>query len=210
VTDIALTDREPVLTAIAGTRIPRRAWSSVQDLTHLIGEAGRIKQTAQQQAEALRRRAYTEGRAAGIAHAQAQAVRYVVDAHREARAFVNASEERIITLATEMLARIAPSFDEGKLVAALAAESLRSIKEARQLRVRVRPDAEAATRHMLEQWQQAHPEVEVLQVTADPQLEPFSCVVESELGRSEIGLTAQLDTLRDTLVAAAGSSEAPR
>jgi flagellar biosynthesis/type III secretory pathway protein FliH len=38
--------------------------------------------------------------------------------------------------------------------------------------------------------------------------EPLSCVVESELGRLEVGLAAQLDTLRDSLVAAASSSEA--
>ena len=41
--------------------------------------------------------------AAGIAHAQAQAVKHVLDAQREARAFVNAGQERIITLAVNIL-----------------------------------------------------------------------------------------------------------
>jgi type III secretion protein L len=205
VTEIALTDREPVLTAIAGTRIPRRVWASVRDLSTVLQEAGRIRETAQQHAEALRRRAYREGRAAGAAHAQAQAVRHVVDAQREARAFTGANEERIIALAVSILARIAPTFDEGKVVAALAAESLRTLRDERHIRVRVSATAEAATRSMLEQWQRAHPEIDTVQVIADPQLEPFACVVESELGRIEVGLAAQLDTLRDALAAASAT-----
>jgi type III secretion protein L len=205
-TELALTDREPVLTAAAGKRIPRRAWAQVQEVSALVREAGRIRETAQQQAEVLRRRAYSEGRAAGISHAQAQAVRHVLDAQREARAFVHAGQERIVNLATGILARIAPTFDEGKMVAALAAESLKSIYEERHLRVRVSTEAEAATRSMLDQWQRAHPEVEVVQVTADPQLEPFSCVVESELGRIEVGLHAQIETIKDALVAAANAT----
>lgn len=209
-TEIALTDREPVMTAIAGTRIPRRAWADVRELTGLLKDAGRIRETAQQQAEALRRRAYSEGRAQGIAHAQAQAVKHVLEAQREARAFVAGNQDRIINLATSILARIAPSFDEGKLVAALAAESLRSIYEEEHLRVRVSIEAEAATRAMLDQWQRAHPEVEMVQVEPDAQLEPFSCVIESELGRIEVGLKAQLETLKDALVAAANSAEPPK
>jgi flagellar biosynthesis/type III secretory pathway protein FliH len=53
---------------------------------------------------------------------------------------------------------------------------------------------------MLARWQAEHPHV-VVQVLVDPQLEPFGCVVESELGRIELGLTKQLATMREEVSA---------
>jgi flagellar biosynthesis/type III secretory pathway protein FliH len=41
-------------------------------------------------------------------------------------------------------------------------------------------------------------------VNAEPNLLPFCCVVESEQGRIEAGLDAQLDSVRDILMAVAG------
>ena len=50
-----------------------------------------------------------------------------------------------------------------------------------------------ATRAMLARWQGEHPQT-VVQVLVDPQLEPFGCKIESELGRIELGLRKQLAT----------------
>ena len=52
---IVLTESEPLLTAVAGQRIPRRAWAQVSELNGLLSEAGRIVQTAKRQAELLQR-----------------------------------------------------------------------------------------------------------------------------------------------------------
>lgn len=202
-TGIALTDCEPVLMAVAGQRIPRQAWSSVDEMSQILGKAGRVLENARRQAELLRRRAFNEGRAAGIARAQAQAVREVLEVQRQAREFMDSSEERIIALAVSIVTHIAPRLGQGELVAALAAEALSDVHEERHLSVHVSTGAEQATRAMLEKWQQGHPEVETVQVLADPHLEPFACVVESELGRIEVGLPAQLETVREGLIAAA-------
>jgi type III secretion protein L len=201
---IALTDCEPLLTAVAGKRIPRRAWSSVNEMNHLVTEAGRIVEAARSQVELLRRRAYTEGRALGVAQGQAEAVRHIVDAQRQARELIDASEQRIIALVVSIVEQIAPQLNkDGELVAALAAKALSAILEERQLRVNVSAGAEYATKTLLERWQQTHPEVESVQVSVDPQLEPFACVVESELGRIEVRLSEQLEAVRARLVAAA-------
>jgi len=200
---IALTESESMLTAVAGQRIPRRAWAQVSELNGLLSEAGRVLQTAKRQAELLQRRAYFDGRAAGVAHAQSEAVKHVLEAQKQARELVAASESRIVELAVSIVARIAPRLDQGELVAALAAEGLAALREERHISIRISSAADKCTRAMLDRWQAAHPEVETVELVIDPQLDPMACVVETELGRIEVGLSAQLESIRTTLAAVA-------
>ena len=205
---IALTESEPLLTAVAGQRIPRRAWAQVSEMNDLLSEAGRILQTAKRQAELLQRRAYFDGRAAGITHAHAEAIKHVLDAQKQARELVAASELRVVELAISIVERIVPRLDQGELVAALAAEALAAIREERHICVRISGAAERSTRAMLDRWQGAHPEVETVELVIDPQLDAMACVVETELGRIEVGLSAQLQTVRATLAAVAAEPSA--
>ena len=202
-TAIAIADSEPILTAVAGQRIPRRAWGDVTQLNNLLSEASRILQSAKRQAELLQRRAYFDGRAAGLAHAQSEAIKHVLEAQRQARELVAASELRIVELAVSIVARIAPRLDQGELVAALAAEGLAAIQEERHVCVRISSAAEKATRAMLDRWQLAHPEVETIDMVIDPSLDPMACVIETELGRIEVGLPVQLEAVRTALNAVA-------
>jgi type III secretion protein L len=200
---IALTESESLLTAVAGQRIPRRAWAQVSELDGLLSEAGRVLQTAKRQAELLQRRAYFDGRAAGVAHAQSEAIKHVLEAQKQARELLAASESRIVELAVSIVARIAPRLDQGELVAALAAEGLAALREERHVSVRISSAAEKCTRAMLDRWQAAHPEIETVELLVDPQLDPMACVVETELGRIEVGLSAQLESIRTTLATVA-------
>jgi flagellar biosynthesis/type III secretory pathway protein FliH len=123
----------------------------------------------------------------------------VLIAQRKARAFVEAAKEQhIIGLAISIVTRIAPKLGEAGLVAALLAEALGTLGGQRELRVRVRHAAVTATRTMLAQWQQAHPEA-MVQVLVDPGLEPFGCVIESEQGRIELSLQRRLEAIRAEL-----------
>jgi type III secretion protein L len=200
-TTVAITESEPILTAIAGQRIPRRAWGEVTQLNNLLSEAGRILQSAKRQAELLQRRAYFDGRAAGLAHAQSEAIKHVLEAQRQARELVAASELRIVELAVAIVARIAPRLEQGDLVASLAAEGLAAIQEERHVCLRISSAAEKATRAMLDRWQLAHPEVESIDMVIDPSLDPMVCVIETELGRIEVGLPVQLEAVRTGLTA---------
>jgi type III secretion protein L len=202
-TAIAITDSEPILTAIAGQRIPRRAWGKVTELNNLLSEAGRILQSAKRQAELLQRRAYYDGRAAGLAHAQSEAIKHVLEAQKQARELVAASEARIVELAVSIVARIASNLDQGELVAALAAQGMAAIQEQRHVCVRVSSAAEKCTRAMLDRWQLAHPEVETIDMVIEPSLDPMACVIETELGRIEVGLPTQLEAVRTALIAVA-------
>ena len=204
-TAIAMTDSEPILTAVAGQRIPRRAWADVTELNNLLSEAGRILQSAKRQAELLQRRAYFDGRAAGLAHAQSEAIKHVLEAQKQARELVAASEARIVELAVAIVARIAPKLDQAELVTALAAQGLAAIQEERHVCVRISSAAEKYTRAMLDRWQLAHPEVETIDLVIEPSLDPMACVIETELGRIEVGLPTQLETVRTALIAVASA-----
>jgi type III secretion protein L len=200
-TEIALTDSQPILTAVAGQRIPRHAWANVSELSGLLTEAGRVLQTAKRQAEVLQRRAYFDGRAAGSAHVQAEAIKHVLDAQRQARDLITSSEARIVELAVAIVAHIAPRLDQGELLAALAAEAMASIMDERHISIRISQTAEKAVRSMLDKWHSAHPDFEPVEVLIDPQLEPTVCVIETELGRIEVGLETQLAAVRAGLLA---------
>jgi len=205
-THIVLTDREAVLTAVAGRRIPRRAWADTSEMSRLLFEAGNIVRAAERRADEVIEQARTEGHAQGLAQAQAQMARHLLDAQRQAHEFLEDSQQRIVALAIAIIERIAPTLGEAQVVAALAEEALGTLQAEKYLRIRVTAPAADATQDMLEQWRSEHPQVETAQVAVDPHLAPFTCVVESELGRIEAGLPAQLDAVREKLVAVATGS----
>jgi flagellar biosynthesis/type III secretory pathway protein FliH len=87
-------------------------------------------------------------------------------------------------------------------------EALNAVTAEQSLRVYVAPEAVAATEAVLAEWQREHARIDAPRVTADPNLEAFGCVVESELGRIEAGLTAQLAAVRDALTTVVGDPRA--
>jgi type III secretion protein L len=207
-TTITLTDSAPMLNAVSGQRIPRRAWAEVGELNSLLSEASRTLQSVKRQTELLQRRAYFDGRAAGMSNAQSEAIKYVLEAQKQARELVANSEVRIVELAVAIVARIVPRLDQTEVISALVAEAMAAIREERHVVVRVNSTAEKATRTMLDRWQCAHPELEKVDLVIDPALEPTACIVETELGRIEVGFAAQLEAVRTALVAVASEPAA--
>ncbi len=61
---------------------------------------------------------------------------------------------------------------------------------------------------MLDRWQLAHPEVETIDMVIDPSLDPMAGVIETELGRIEVGLPVQLEAIRSALNAVASEPTA--
>jgi flagellar biosynthesis/type III secretory pathway protein FliH len=203
---LSLVDCEAVRAAVAGTRIPRKSWSDVKELTQLLVDAKNVLQAAKQEAQSLRDQAREEGYAAGMAQARVEAVRHLLEAQQAARKLEEASEERIVALAIAIVGRIAPRIGEPAVVAALVAEALSSLRAERHVHVYVSRQSLEPVRAMLDQWHRSRPDIEIAQVSVSPELESFGCVVESELGRVEAGLAGQLDTLNEALTAIASGS----
>lgn len=195
-TSIAITDSEAMLTAVAGQRIPRRAWGDVTQLSNVLTEADRTLQSAKRQAELLQRRAYFDGRAAGISNAQSEAIKHILEAQRQAREVLSNSDARVIELAVAIVEGMAPRLEQTDLVASLAAEGLAAIRDERRITVRIGSSAEKPVRAMLDKWQLEQPQVEKVDMVIDPALEPMACVIETDLGRIEVGLPVQLEAIR--------------
>jgi flagellar biosynthesis/type III secretory pathway protein FliH len=208
VTQIAMADCAALRVAVAGTRIPRRAWSEVTDLARVLHEASTVLTEAQETAKSIRERAFAQGYAEGSAQAKAATARYLLEAQHAAQEFVVASQQRIVALSLGILARIAPRLGQSELVSAMVLEALNAVTAEQSLRVYVAPEAVAATEAVLAEWQREHARIDAPRVTADPNLEAFGCVVESELGRIEAGLTAQLAAVRDALTTVVGDPRA--
>ena len=206
-THLILTDREPLRAAIAGTRLPRRALAEVTNLTQVLEEARAVLAQAREHSQAIREQAFAAGYAEGAAQAQAASVRHLADTQHVAQRFVRSSQQRIVNLALGILARIAPTLGQNELVTALLAEALTAVTAEESLRVYVAPGAAAATEVALAEWQREHSRLEPVRVIADPTLETFGCVVESELGRIEAGLSAQLAAVQTALCAVASVAE---
>ena len=207
-TQIAVADCEALRVAVAGTRIPRRAWSEVTDLARVLHEARTVLTEAQETAKSIRERAFAQGYAEGSAAAKAASARYLLDAQHAAQEFVGASQQRIVALSLGILGRIAPRLGQSELVSAMVLEALNAVTGEQSLRVYVAPEAVAATEAVLAEWQKEHARIEAPRVTADPTLEAFGCVVESELGRIEAGLAAQLAAVHDALTKVVGGPRA--
>jgi flagellar biosynthesis/type III secretory pathway protein FliH len=175
-------------------------------MSRLLYEAGNIVRDAERRADEVIEQARAEGYSQGLAHAQSMMVQHLLDAQRQAHTFLEASQHRIVALAVAILERIAPALGEPQVVAALVEEALSTVQAEKYLRIRVTAPAADATQEMLEHWRSEHPQVETAQILVDPHLPPFTCVVESELGRIEAGLSAQLDAIRAKLMAVATES----
>jgi flagellar biosynthesis/type III secretory pathway protein FliH len=208
VTYIALADRGLLQVAVAGSRIPPREWAEIGDISRVLQKAQTILAEAHEAAQSIRDRAHADGYTRGTAQAQALCAREMVEAQRVALEFVEASQRRIVSLSLGILARIAPRLGQGQLVAALLHEALTDVSPEQSLRVLVAPTALEATRAVLDEWQREHALVEAPRVIEDPTLEPFGCVVESDLGRIDAGLDAQFATIGDALTRAAAGPAA--
>lgn len=200
---------EPALKSITGEDSRERAWPEISGVGKLLEQATQVLAGVRNQAEALRRRAYTDGHEAGFAKAQADAVRHLLDAQRLARDFLNDRGAQVVELAVSIVERIAPDLGEERLVPALVSAALRELRTHHSVCVRVNSGAVAdATREMLAKQHRWDPTVDVA-VLVDPQVGRFGCIVESSLGRMDMGLAAQLAKTRGALLAQRESGAPP-
>ena len=170
----------------------------IAELARILADATGFLSSLRRQAQGLKRRGYMDGYAAGFAQAQAETVRQALEAQRKAREFVDSSEQQILNMALASVEHMAATLGSATVVTALLNHAMDTIKAERRLQISVNQSAVRATRSMLARWQQEHPEVEV-QVLVDPQMEPFGCVIRSELGCIDLGLRKKLATTREAL-----------
>jgi type III secretion protein L len=159
-------------------------------------DAGRIHEEAERAAGALRAEAVEEGRREGMARAAAALARAAAERDRR----LAAAEREVVAIALAVARRILGRelAERPAAVAELAARALAEARERREVVLRVGPadapavrDAEGALGALLVRAR--------LAVREDAALAPGAVVVETEDGRIDAGLEAQLDRLRRAL-----------
>ncbi len=177
-------------------RNPTGASPDIAGLSQLLAEAANIVQYLRQQAQQLRRRAYTDGYTAGYERAQAETVRQALEAQTRSREFVDSAQQHIVSMALASLESVASRLGSATMVIAMLTDALEGIRTERQLKISVSRGAAKATRAMLARWQADHPDTDI-QVLVDPRLAPFGCEIESELGRITLGLPKRIAAIPD-------------
>lgn len=187
------------LLVLDGPVIRREDWARLGDVHALLDAAAQIRQRAQDELDAERRRAHAEGLAAGRREGLAQVATELLRVQVGTRALLAREHARVADLACAVVARIAPRLDASALVAALVEEAVREIHADHYLQVHVHPDAVAAVEADLDALRAAHPGLEQVVVVADAELDARGCVLVSESGKVEAGLDEQLAALRIAL-----------
>jgi type III secretion protein L len=152
-------------------------------------EMARARDLAADAEEEGRERGYRDGRRA----AEAECARMLLDMEKAAARSRAELRARTVTLAMEVVRRIAGRLGEDAAVAAMAEQAAAELVPEGPVTLRVHPARLAAVRSRLA----AH--ADRISVEADEDLAETGCTLQSSWGRIDAGLETQLETLAAAL-----------
>ena len=169
--------------------VPARDVDTVRDAASLLVEAGRLRDSAEQDIAAAREVAHAAGLEEGGAEVRAAADEAMTEALARIEAAAAEREAKrqgdVARLALEVVRRMAGDLGDAALVAGLAERAAASVTADTGAIVRVAPGVADAVRERL----CARAE---LTVEGDPSLSAHDLVLETPLGRTHAGLETQL------------------
>jgi type III secretion protein L len=195
----AIIDHSRYELALDARIVRGEAWTDLADTRALLDRADACYRDAQNDARSIAAKAKDDGFAAGRADGLRDVAATLLRVQQDSAALLAREESRIVELAVAIVARIAPKLDAKKLVPALVAEAVREVSAEQFLQIRVHPDAKASVEAELDDIRRSIPGVADVQVVADATLDPLGCVLASDAGKVEAGLTEQLSALRAAL-----------
>jgi type III secretion protein L len=206
-----LVDGKRFKLAVEGTIIKGDAFKPLADARALVSEcellAERLRKEGQQALEEAKRRGFEEGRREGVANCAERLAQVEAQAAR----YIGSLDEKIVRLAVDIVRKIAPRIGAQPIVTELAEHALKEVRAERFLVAKVHPDHHASVARQLEEFKQAYPMIDFVDVLADPELSLFDCVLESEAGVVRADLEVQLDAIeramRQTIAGRSGAGE---
>ena len=178
-----------------GAVVKSDAIKALQDARALLEECqslwDRLLEERQQAYALERERGFEQGMREG----QSQCATRLAEIEAEAARYRGALDDTLVTLIVEVVRRIAPRVGASKLVPELAEQAIKEARAERFLRVRVHPDCRASVAQRLDDIGKVLAPLEFVEVLADPQLEPFACTLESEVGIVRADLGVQLGAI---------------
>jgi type III secretion protein L len=188
--------------SIRGKIIRADEWRRAEQGQDLLQATQKIKANAEQAALLMREHAREAGYQAGQTKAAAELAGQLAQIERERVRFLAQNEQRIMQIALAVVDRLLPSLPVEHLLPNLVREAVAAAFAEQFLSIRVHPSALEATQAELQTFRSMHPAVANVEISADKQLDPLSCVVSSDVGEVRGDLTAQLAGIREALLQA--------
>ena len=158
-------------------------------LAETMADADRILDHARAEAEAIRADAGAareaerqRGHAEGLLQAQAEAAAWMHQARQDLDARLDRIQLDLADLVTTCVKRIVLSFDDQQLALDTVRTALASLRSESRLQLFVAPQVEPAIRAQLPAFLAEYPEIQLIDVIADPTLTAPDVRLESELG----------------------------
>lgn len=144
-----------------------------------------------------------EGYAAGLAEAAREALRRLAEENAVLDAGLRACEADLARLVADCTRRLMADFDDQARAEAVVRDALRHMRREKRAELRVAPGQFAAFKASVEEIRSGFPDMELIDVVADPALAPPRVVLESRIGRVEADLDASLAAFEALMRAAA-------
>lgn len=133
-------------------------------------------------AETARAEERRRGHAEGLAEAQAQSAAWLHGARQDLERRLDQMQTELADVVLQSVRRIVHSFDDRRIALETVRSALASLRSEKRLQLFVAPAVEGAVREALPGFRADYPEIELIDVIADPALSPPDVRLESELG----------------------------
>ncbi len=140
------------------------------------------------------------GYADGMAAARQDASRLVGETAAKVDRYMLSLDKEVAKLAFDIVRRILNEFDNAELVARAARNALADFREAKAVRVKVHPSAEAHVRHTLTAYQSEEGlNGPMVTVETDSEIARESCILSTEFAIIEATIDAQLAAIAEAM-----------
>lgn len=183
--------------------LPPEAFAPIPAATALLRDAEARAAAIVAEAEAEYHRRSQAGYEEGLARARLEAIERLLREEGALDAGLRTAETALARVVTTCVRRLVDSFDDDDRAVAAVRGALRQMRRERRAELRVAPGQYAVLKARLDGIVADFPEVELVDLVADPALEPPQIVLESRIGRVAAAVDAGLDELEAILRAAA-------
>ncbi|MDR0379886.1 MAG: HrpE/YscL family type III secretion apparatus protein [Candidatus Accumulibacter sp.] len=168
----------------------------------LLGIAQKEKEHAAALAEEIYEKRHEEGYQDGIMAGKMEYSAKILETVMNSVEYLENLETSIVRIVGEVTRKLIGEMDHEEVIVRLVRQALNSVRSERKVLIRVAARDEAAVRRDLAALLQQRDggAAGFLDILADPELPPGSCILESEMGVIEASLETQLRNMEKTLL----------
>jgi type III secretion protein L len=158
-------------------------------------EAKRIKLKAKEAFEEEKRRGYEQG----IEDGRLELAGQMLDTVTKALDYLESLEGDMVTLVNEAIKKILGALPDKEIISGVVRKALSLAQSQRRVTLRVSTQDKPFVQEKLAELMREYASIEFVEVIGDNRLNPYDCMLESELGVIDTSLATQLKAISNTL-----------